>query len=212
MRIGADNVIQYTVVLPDASHVTANAYENSDLFWALRGGGGPSFGVVTSVTYKTHPSIPFTGAFYTATASSSDSFLNLLELWIQHHNGLSDAGWGGVWPFTTNSLFLTLTTQGSPPTRPTALTALNSFYNESMKLDGVNVSLAITVPYKSYQEFFVDNLVDTSLGHGLNYSSFHVAGTRGLSTSWIMPRTLTSAGNATALAKAFTAIPFAAPL
>ncbi|KAI0088618.1 hypothetical protein BDY19DRAFT_175233 [Irpex rosettiformis] len=210
--LGADNILQFTVVLPDASHVTANAYENPDLFFALRGGGGPSFGVVTSLTYKTHPSIPFTGAFYTATANSSESFLELMTLWIQHHNGLSDAGWGGVWPFTTDTLFLTLTAQGSPPTSPTAQSALNSFFNESANLAGVNVSLAITVPYKSYQEFFIDNLVDTSLGHGLNYSSFHVSGTRVHSASWLMPRTLTSPGNATILAKAITtAIPSGAP-
>ncbi|KAJ6032595.1 hypothetical protein N7540_003327 [Penicillium herquei] len=33
-------------------HVTANVYQNSDLFWALRGGGGGTFGVVTSVTVQ----------------------------------------------------------------------------------------------------------------------------------------------------------------
>jgi FAD/FMN-containing dehydrogenase len=34
--------------------VKANADENSDLFWAIRGGGG-NFGVVTSFTFKLHP-------------------------------------------------------------------------------------------------------------------------------------------------------------
>ena len=40
----------------------ANQYQNQDLFWAVRGGGGGSFGVVTSVTFTTHPDPPISTA------------------------------------------------------------------------------------------------------------------------------------------------------
>ena len=40
-----DNVEGFTLVTADGSVVRANARENADLFWALRGGGG-NFGVV----------------------------------------------------------------------------------------------------------------------------------------------------------------------
>src|SRR6266403_2507750 len=49
-----DNLISADLVLADGSFVKANADENSDLFWAIRGGGG-NFGIVTSFTFKLHP-------------------------------------------------------------------------------------------------------------------------------------------------------------
>ncbi|KAJ5691597.1 hypothetical protein N7488_012332 [Penicillium malachiteum] len=52
MGMASDNALEFKVVVADGRHVTANAYQNSDLFWALRGGGGGTFGVVTSVTVR----------------------------------------------------------------------------------------------------------------------------------------------------------------
>src|SRR5437016_6270099 len=49
-----DNLLSADVVLANGKFVKTNADENSDLFWALRGGGG-NFGVVTSFTFKLHP-------------------------------------------------------------------------------------------------------------------------------------------------------------
>ncbi|KAJ8129867.1 hypothetical protein O1611_g3761 [Lasiodiplodia mahajangana] len=53
--MGADQVLQLEVVTPLGDIVTANECQNEDLFWAMRGGGGSTFGVMTSVTLATHP-------------------------------------------------------------------------------------------------------------------------------------------------------------
>jgi FAD/FMN-containing dehydrogenase len=50
-----DNLVSLEIVTADGSVRTASATENSDLFWACRGGGGGNFGIVTSFTYTVHP-------------------------------------------------------------------------------------------------------------------------------------------------------------
>lgn len=50
-----DSLTQATLITADGKQLTANATENKDLFWALRGAGNGNFGVVTELHFKTHP-------------------------------------------------------------------------------------------------------------------------------------------------------------
>jgi len=51
--LSIDSLLEVDVVLATGKLITANANENADLFWAIRGGGG-NFGVVTSFLFKLH--------------------------------------------------------------------------------------------------------------------------------------------------------------
>jgi hypothetical protein len=74
--MAADQVLNFEVVTADGRFVTANAKENSDLFWALRGGGGSTFGIVTSAVIKAHPDMKVsrTTFSYSTADVSHDSF------------------------------------------------------------------------------------------------------------------------------------------
>jgi FAD/FMN-containing dehydrogenase len=46
--MGTDSALEFHVVTANGTFITANETSNADLFWALRGGGGSTFGIVTS--------------------------------------------------------------------------------------------------------------------------------------------------------------------
>ena len=54
LGLASNSVTAIELVTADGEHVRADATENRELFWALRGGGG-SFGVVTAMEFRLHP-------------------------------------------------------------------------------------------------------------------------------------------------------------
>ena len=55
--LAVDNLVQAEVVTAEGEILGVSASDHSDLFWALRGGGG-NFGVVTSFRFALHPVAP----------------------------------------------------------------------------------------------------------------------------------------------------------
>jgi hypothetical protein len=70
--LALDNLIGADVVTADGRLLTANARENEDLFWGVRGGSG-NFGVVTSLEYRLHELGPvFGGAVFHPAAKAQE--------------------------------------------------------------------------------------------------------------------------------------------
>ena len=81
----ADNLVSATIVTADGSLLTVSAHEHPDLYWALRGGGGGNFGVITSFTFRVHR-VPSTVAWFLLSwpASSGADALAAWQAWAPH--------------------------------------------------------------------------------------------------------------------------------
>jgi FAD/FMN-containing dehydrogenase len=77
--LAAAGLLEAEVVTADGERRIANASTNADLFWALKGGGGGTFGVVTRLTLRTRELPPTLGiVFATIRAHSDDAFRSLI--------------------------------------------------------------------------------------------------------------------------------------
>ncbi|ROV95181.1 hypothetical protein VMCG_08531 [Cytospora schulzeri] len=94
--LGFDRVVQFTIATPDGLLRTANTYQNADLFWTLRGGGGGTFGVVLDATHRVEPVMPFAVADM-ALPTNVTAQVALEWLTLQADMGLiwGRQGWGG---------------------------------------------------------------------------------------------------------------------
>ncbi|WEW56366.1 hypothetical protein PRK78_001809 [Emydomyces testavorans] len=97
--MAVDNVLEFKVVTAKGDHITANDYQNQDLFWALRGGGGGTFGVVTSVTLRTFPEAPivFAAMNITQVGVANAPYWSAMEKLHAQLPALSDAGASGYY-------------------------------------------------------------------------------------------------------------------
>jgi hypothetical protein len=93
--MAADHVMALEVVTADGRFITASPEENQDLYWALRGGGGGTFGVVTSIIIRVHPKLPVVTSsfsFSTSRTVSADAFWEAMRTYLSLFVPFTDAG------------------------------------------------------------------------------------------------------------------------
>ena len=111
----AGSLLEAEVVTADGQIRIANACTNPDLFWALKGGGGGTYGVVSKMTLRVHDLPEFFGtANFTVKAASDDAYRGLLREFISFYKEhLFNDHWGEqahVKP--DNTLELSMVSQG----------------------------------------------------------------------------------------------------
>ncbi|KAK1831660.1 6-hydroxy-D-nicotine oxidase [Podospora conica] len=91
----ADNALSFDVVTASGDFVTANAHQNADLFYALRGGGPGNYAAVVSATFKTFPDVPSAGAVLyinSTLTNSSTEFWDGVRIFHSFANHFVDSG------------------------------------------------------------------------------------------------------------------------
>jgi FAD/FMN-containing dehydrogenase len=82
--LACDSVLSMEVVDASGKILTASEQENPDLFWALRGGGNGSFGVVTNFNFRTSPvnMVAQFGITWTKTPAQGVKVMQAWQQWL----------------------------------------------------------------------------------------------------------------------------------
>lgn len=80
LGLACDSLISAVMVNAKGQTLNCSETENQDLFWALRGGGAGSFGIVTQLQFKTHK-VPSVRVFSVRWKVTGDVAANLMKTW-----------------------------------------------------------------------------------------------------------------------------------
>ena len=95
----ADTALSFDVVTAEGEFLTANSDENSDLFWALKGGGPGAFAVVLSVTLKTFEEQKSAGATLDINSSNTQNETLFWEGVTTYHKYSNDFVESGLYVY-----------------------------------------------------------------------------------------------------------------
>ncbi|CAG8195053.1 unnamed protein product [Penicillium olsonii] len=93
--MGVDNIIEAHIVTPRGEAVIANDCQSKELFWAIGGGGGGTFGVILSLTMSIYTTPLMTTATVSMTArngTSGKAWWKLVSSLHKQTTKLQDAG------------------------------------------------------------------------------------------------------------------------
>jgi FAD/FMN-containing dehydrogenase len=101
----AANLLEAEVVTADGTVRVVNAFQDPDLFWALKGGGGGTFGVVTRFTLRTYPLPDYLGLVSAVITATSDAAYQALvgQMISFYRESLFNPYWGEQINFGTGN-------------------------------------------------------------------------------------------------------------
>lgn len=165
--LGADQALEWEVITADEKLMTASPIENSDLYWALSGGGGGTYGVVVSLTSKAHKDGVVGGARLRFTSTSQDIFWSVIGSWHANLLAMIDKGVMALYYFTND--FFTLIPLTLPNGSKADVAALLEPFVVDLRKHNISYSLNVT-SFPTYLEHFEANIFHLPYGTDLGSS------------------------------------------
>jgi FAD/FMN-containing dehydrogenase len=158
----AGGLLEAEIVTADGAVRIANPCVNPDLFWALKGGGGGSWGVVTRLTLRTHDLPTFFGAvFGTIKAQSDDAFRRLIDRFMAFYaENLFNPNWSEQVAFSPDNTFdITMVCQGlNTAEAEAAWRPFSEWVEESSQDFSLDTSYGVvTIPARRYWDRSVNS-------------------------------------------------------
>ncbi|KAJ6449463.1 hypothetical protein C8R45DRAFT_1044851 [Mycena sanguinolenta] len=106
--LAADQALEFEVITTQGEFVHASPTNNQDLYWALSGGGGGTYGIVWSVTVKAFQHLPVTIASinFTSEGISQDTYWKAIDAYEASTPALTDAKVWGMAQYTNMTFTL----------------------------------------------------------------------------------------------------------
>lgn len=106
--LGTDQVLEWELVTANGTHLNATPTENPDLYWALSGGGGGTYGAVLSTTVRAHDDFKVAAAnlTFTSTGVSDEVFYAVVKTFLMTLPAMADAGTWSVWNLMQGAFIL----------------------------------------------------------------------------------------------------------
>ncbi|CAE6483923.1 unnamed protein product [Rhizoctonia solani] len=161
--MGVDNALQFTVVQPNGQIVKANKCQNQDLFWALRGGGGGTWGVSLDVTYKTHPSVNCNVIGMVVNTTNAGTLTQLSQVFLRALPNITDRGLRGYGYWQPPNSLMVLWIHPNSSSLQSTNSTLQPIYDWANANNGTRVQL-ITSTHPTFYDMFNTYIQDSSIG------------------------------------------------
>ncbi|KAI9159084.1 FAD-linked oxidoreductase ZEB1 [Paramyrothecium foliicola] len=158
--LGADNTLAFRVVTADGNIVTATPYQNQDLYWAMSGGGGGTFGVVLDLTVRAYPTTTVGGAQFQLVApyTTPEKFKAAVSKFYELIPFMTDKGAMITYTSTPQVLWLMSTTVWNSTDAYVKDVVLKPFTDYMTEL-GISLSVSYTsLPYRDHYAHYLGPL------------------------------------------------------
>ncbi|KAI0172760.1 FAD binding domain-containing protein [Hypoxylon sp. FL1284] len=183
--LAADQVLEWELVTARGEYMVATPENNTDMYWALTGGGGGTYGVVLSATFKLYPEGPVAGGGMVVQSTNTTALFEAIETWFSQAPSYVNKSRNNIQFFVTNDT-LTILNFVMPDQNDSSIhDLLADFVPE---LGRLNLSYNLTTAnYSTYLDSFVASY--GALPYGELCPAFPIIGSRLISRETVLDPT-----------------------